>query len=179
MLEHTVNSNLDPVFRTNCPSRAILDQIMDKWSLMALEVLQEPRRFNAIKRCLDGITQRVLTQTLRKLERNGMVSRTVIAGRILGVESPSRLWAARSKSHSQPSSSGRWKTWGRCKSIKGTMIRRRLTRQSSKNQGNRRSYPSAPERIRMNCRTGDHQSQRQAGDQDVRFIIRRTSWSND
>ncbi|WP_342240772.1 winged helix-turn-helix transcriptional regulator [Inquilinus sp. OTU3971] len=51
-----------------------------------LAVLREPRRFNAIKRRLDGITQRVLTQTLRKLERNGMITRTVITGRVLGVE---------------------------------------------------------------------------------------------
>jgi len=76
----------DPVFRADCPSRAILDQIADKWSLLVLAVLREPRRSNAIKRRLDGITQRVLTQTLRKLERNGMVTRTVIAGRVLGVE---------------------------------------------------------------------------------------------
>ena len=46
--------------------------------MLVLMVLREPRRFNAIKRRLDGITQRVLTQTLRKLERNGMVTRTVL-----------------------------------------------------------------------------------------------------
>ena len=76
----------DVVFRPDCPSRAILDQIMDKWSLMALAVLREPRRYNAIKRRLDGVTQRVLTQTLRRLERSGMVTRTVIVGRVVGVE---------------------------------------------------------------------------------------------
>lgn len=76
----------DPVYRGDCPSRAILDQIADKWSMLVLAVLREPRRFNAIKRRLDGITQRVLTQTLRKLERNGMVTRKVIDGPQLGVE---------------------------------------------------------------------------------------------
>ena len=76
----------DPVFRADCPSRIILDQIADKWSMLVLAVLREPRRFNAIKRRLDGVTQRVLTQTLRKLERNGMVTRTVITGPVLGVE---------------------------------------------------------------------------------------------
>jgi DNA-binding HxlR family transcriptional regulator len=76
----------DPVYRGDCPSRAILDQIADKWSMLVLAVLREPRRFNAIKRRLDGITQRVLTQTLRKLERNGMVTRKVIDGPKLGVE---------------------------------------------------------------------------------------------
>ncbi|SPZ62348.1 HTH-type transcriptional activator hxlR [Serratia quinivorans] len=76
----------DPIYRADCPSRIILDQIADKWSMMVLEVLREPRRFNAIKRRLDGVTQRVLTQTLRKLERNGMVKRRVLDGRVLGVE---------------------------------------------------------------------------------------------
>lgn len=80
-----MNEN-DPVYRADCPSRIILDQIADKWSMMVLEVLREPRRFNAIKRRLDGVTQRVLTQTLRKLERNGMVKRRVLNGRVLGVE---------------------------------------------------------------------------------------------
>ena len=78
--------DIDPVYRADCPSRAILDQIDDKWSMLVLMVLREPRRFNAIKRRLDGITQRVLTQTLRKLERNGMVTRTVLDGKTLGVE---------------------------------------------------------------------------------------------
>lgn len=76
----------DPVYRADCPSRVILDQIADKWSMMVLAVLSEPRRFNAIKRRLDGVTQRVLTQTLRKLERNGMVTRRILDGRVLGVE---------------------------------------------------------------------------------------------
>ncbi|MFB9948720.1 winged helix-turn-helix transcriptional regulator [Rhizobium puerariae] len=79
-------SENDPVYRADCPSRVILDQIADKWSMMVLAVLNEPRRFNAIKRRLDGVTQRVLTQTLRKLERNGMVTRRVLDGRVLGVE---------------------------------------------------------------------------------------------
>jgi DNA-binding HxlR family transcriptional regulator len=79
-------SENDPVYRADCPSRVILDQIADKWSMMVLAVLSEPRRFNAVKRRLDGVTQRVLTQTLRKLERNGMVTRRVLDGRVLGVE---------------------------------------------------------------------------------------------
>lgn len=78
--------DFDPHFRTDCPSRQILDQIADKWSMMTLFVLKEPRRFNAIKRRLDGITQRVLTQTLRRLERNGMVVRRVLSGPPIGVE---------------------------------------------------------------------------------------------
>lgn len=76
-----------PVYRADCPTRVILDQIGDKWSMMILAVLcPGPRRFNAIKRQLEGITQRVLTQTLRKLERNGMIRRRVLDGSPPGVE---------------------------------------------------------------------------------------------
>ena len=78
--------DVDLHFKVDCPSRQILDQIADKWSMMALFVLREPRRFNEIKRRLAGITQRVLTQTLRKLERNGMITRRVLPGPPLGVE---------------------------------------------------------------------------------------------
>lgn len=87
MREDTVTPTLDIAFPARCPSRPILDQIADKWSMMVLAVLlREPQRFNAIKRSLAGVTQRVLTQTLRKLERNGMVTRTILPGRVLGVE---------------------------------------------------------------------------------------------
>ncbi|MBB4278375.1 winged helix-turn-helix transcriptional regulator [Rhizobium mongolense] len=84
-MDELISEN-DPVYRADCPSRVILDQIADKWSMMVLAVLSEPRRFNAIKRRLDGVTQRVLTQTLRKLERNGMLTRRILDGRVLGVE---------------------------------------------------------------------------------------------
>ncbi len=72
--------------KSDCPSRPILDQIADKWSLMVLAVLEEPRRFNEIKRRLEGVTQRVPTHTLRRLERNGMVVRTVLPTSPVGVE---------------------------------------------------------------------------------------------
>lgn len=76
----------DIAFRADCPSRPILDQISDKWSMMAMAVLERPTRFNEIKRRLDGVTQRVLTQTLRRLERNGMVERRVLPTSPVGVE---------------------------------------------------------------------------------------------
>jgi DNA-binding HxlR family transcriptional regulator len=75
-----------PRFSVDCPSRPILDQISDKWSMMAMAVLERPTRFNEIKRQLEGVTQRVLTQTLRRLERNGMVRRRVLETSPLGVE---------------------------------------------------------------------------------------------
>lgn len=75
-----------PRFNVDCPSRPILDQIADKWSMMAMVVLERPTRFNEIKRQLDGVTQRVLTQTLRRLERNGMIRRRVLETSPVGVE---------------------------------------------------------------------------------------------
>lgn len=74
------------VFAADCPSRPILDQIANKWSLMVLAVLDEPRRFNEIKRRLAGVTQRVLTQTLRRLERDGLIERRVLPTSPVGVE---------------------------------------------------------------------------------------------
>lgn len=74
------------VYRADCPSRPILDQIADKWSMMVLAVLEKPHRFNEIKRRLEGVTQRVLTQTLRRLERNGMIERRVLPTSPVGVE---------------------------------------------------------------------------------------------
>ncbi|MYM86781.1 transcriptional regulator [Rugamonas sp. FT82W] len=66
-------------FSADCPSRALFDQVSDKWSMLVLISLEEePVRFNAIKRRLEGVTQKALTQCLRKLERNGLLSRHVI-----------------------------------------------------------------------------------------------------
>jgi DNA-binding HxlR family transcriptional regulator len=73
-------------FSADCPSRPILDQIADKWSMMVMSVLSEPRRFNEIKRRVGGVTQRVLTQTLRRLERNGMIARRVLPTSPVGVQ---------------------------------------------------------------------------------------------
>ena len=54
--------------------------------MMDMAVLIEPRRINEIKRRLEGVTQRVLTQTLRRLERNGMIERRVLPTSPVGVE---------------------------------------------------------------------------------------------
>lgn len=53
---------------------------------MTLAALDRPTRFNELQRRLDGVTHRVLTQTLRRLERNGMIRRTVIPTSPVGVE---------------------------------------------------------------------------------------------
>lgn len=57
--------------------REILDRVGDKWSLYIVGALREgPRRFNELKRAVEGISQRMLTLTLRGLERDGLVTRT-------------------------------------------------------------------------------------------------------
>lgn len=77
----------DPCFSANCPNRLLFAEIADKWSMMILTVLeQQPRRFNDIKRLLEGISQKSLTQTLRRLERNGIITREVISSSPVAVE---------------------------------------------------------------------------------------------
>ena len=71
----------------SCPNRIVLDQISDKWFvLVILTVSEKPIRFNEIKRRIGGITQKALTQCLRKLERNGIVERCVVATSPIAVE---------------------------------------------------------------------------------------------
>ncbi len=71
----------------NCPGRLLLDQVADKWSVLILAALcPEPLRFNAVKRQLEGITQKALTQALRRLQRNGLVARRVIPHSPVAVE---------------------------------------------------------------------------------------------
>ena len=74
-------------FDETCPSRSLFDNIADKWSMMVISVLDAgPMRFNGIKRHLEGVTQKALTQCLRRLERNGLISRRVIMTSPIGVE---------------------------------------------------------------------------------------------
>ncbi|MEZ5655418.1 MAG: helix-turn-helix domain-containing protein [Sphingobium sp.] len=74
-------------FSVDCPSRLLFDQIADKWSMMVLTVLDDgPMRFNAVKRSLEGVTQKALTQCLRRLERNGLVLRRVVPVSPVAVE---------------------------------------------------------------------------------------------
>ncbi|MBB5082354.1 winged helix-turn-helix transcriptional regulator [Nonomuraea endophytica] len=65
-------------FLRACKPRAILDMLTGKWSTLVMGALLDgPRRFNELRRILDGITQKMLSQTLRALERDGLVRRTV------------------------------------------------------------------------------------------------------
>ena len=64
--------------REGCEVRQILDRIADKWSLLAIALLEgRTLRFSELRREIDGISQRMLTVTVRQLERDGLVTRTV------------------------------------------------------------------------------------------------------
>ncbi len=69
-------------FLAGCPSRQLLDRISDKWVALVLAALEsddEPRsmRYSELSRQLAGVSQKMLTQTLRSLERDGLLTRTV------------------------------------------------------------------------------------------------------
>jgi DNA-binding HxlR family transcriptional regulator len=67
-------------FSATCPTRTVLDTIADRWATLIIDLLAEgPRRFGALQRAIGGISQKMLTQTLRTLERDGLVRRTVYA----------------------------------------------------------------------------------------------------
>jgi DNA-binding HxlR family transcriptional regulator len=64
----------------DCPVREVLDRVGDKWSVLIIVLLgQGTHRFNELHRTIDGISQRMLTLTVRNLERDGLVKRTVYA----------------------------------------------------------------------------------------------------
>jgi DNA-binding HxlR family transcriptional regulator len=68
------------VYQDRCPTRLVLDRLADKWALLILDRLEDgPVRFNTLRRDIQRITQKVLAQTLRKLERDGLVARQVHA----------------------------------------------------------------------------------------------------
>jgi DNA-binding HxlR family transcriptional regulator len=70
-----------------CPVRDVLDRIGDRWSLLVILVLRPgPQRFNALKRAIGDVSQRMLALTLRHLERDGLISRTVIPTKPPSVE---------------------------------------------------------------------------------------------
>jgi DNA-binding HxlR family transcriptional regulator len=61
-----------------CPSRQVLDALSDKWVTLVLSALSEgPQRYSALARTIAGVSQKMLTQTLRMLERDGLVTRTI------------------------------------------------------------------------------------------------------
>lgn len=68
------------VFDSNCPTRQVLDCIADKWTVLIIRRLAGGTlRFAQLRRSVDGISQKVLTNTLRALERDGIVTRRIYA----------------------------------------------------------------------------------------------------
>jgi DNA-binding HxlR family transcriptional regulator len=66
------------VFDPQCDSRQVLDLIADKWTaLVVYDLARGTRRYSELQRDIGGISQKMLTQTLRKLEADGIVRRTV------------------------------------------------------------------------------------------------------
>lgn len=75
----TTPQDYDPYVQ-GCPSRALLDRIGDRWTVLVIGILADgPQRFSQLRRRVDGVSQKMLTQTLRGLEADGLVTRTVFA----------------------------------------------------------------------------------------------------
>ena len=65
-------------YLATCPARQVLDSLSDKWVTLVLNALSEgPKRYSDLARTIAGVSQKMLTQTLRQLERDGLVTRTV------------------------------------------------------------------------------------------------------
>jgi DNA-binding HxlR family transcriptional regulator len=68
------------VYSADCPTRHILDRVGDKWAVLILLLLREqPTRFNQLRRTIEGISQKMLSQVLKSLERDGLIRRRAIA----------------------------------------------------------------------------------------------------
>jgi DNA-binding HxlR family transcriptional regulator len=64
-------------YSSQCPTRFVLDRVADKWTVLILGLLaQQTTRFNALLKQVDGLSQKVLSQTLKRMERDGLVTRT-------------------------------------------------------------------------------------------------------
>jgi len=75
------------VYLAQCPCRSLLDLLANKWSTLAIGALEDgPRRFGQLQRKLEGVSPKVLTQTLRRLEGAGFLDRTIIPAVPLHVE---------------------------------------------------------------------------------------------
>lgn len=75
----TTPQAFDPYVQ-GCPSRALLDRIGERWTVLVIGILADgPHRFSQLRRRVDGVSQKMLTQTLRGLEADGLVTRTVFA----------------------------------------------------------------------------------------------------
>ena len=77
-MEQTVEQLVADVFSRDCTSREVLEHVTGKWAVLALTALHEgPRRFGELRRRVDGVSEKMLAQTLQVLERDGLVHREV------------------------------------------------------------------------------------------------------
>jgi DNA-binding HxlR family transcriptional regulator len=66
-------------YSADCPTRQILDRVGDKWAVLILLLLRnQTKRFNQLRRAIEGISQKMLSQVLKSLERDGLIRRRVI-----------------------------------------------------------------------------------------------------
>jgi DNA-binding HxlR family transcriptional regulator len=83
----TTSSPASERFEISAPHRELLDQVLDKWSLLILnELCERPMRFSELRRVIPAVTQKSLTATLKRLERNGIIERAVLSTRPVAVE---------------------------------------------------------------------------------------------
>lgn len=86
-MPETEGSRVSGELRIEHAHRELLDQVLDKWSLSVLnELCERPCRFNDLRRAVPTVTQKSLTATLRRLERNGIVEREVVSSRPVAVQ---------------------------------------------------------------------------------------------
>jgi DNA-binding HxlR family transcriptional regulator len=79
-------SHTDPL-EISAPHRELLDQVLDKWSLSVLnELCEQPCRFSQLRRAIPAVSQKSLTATLRRLERNGIIERKLLSSRPVAIE---------------------------------------------------------------------------------------------
>jgi DNA-binding HxlR family transcriptional regulator len=83
----TDSTSMTDRFTIAAPHRELLDQVLDRWSLHVLdELCERPARFSELRRLVPAVTQKSLTATLRRLERNGVVERVVLSTRPIAVQ---------------------------------------------------------------------------------------------
>jgi DNA-binding HxlR family transcriptional regulator len=79
-IEKSTHKEVACAFHAQCPTRLVLNRIADKWTVLVMILLEnDVKRFSQLRREIEGISQKMLTQTLRGLERDGLVTRKVYA----------------------------------------------------------------------------------------------------
>jgi DNA-binding HxlR family transcriptional regulator len=78
--EHDPACDRNDVYAAACPCRSMLDLLANKWTALAIGALEEgPHRFGELRRRLEGVSPKVLSATLKRMEAAGLVDRTVFA----------------------------------------------------------------------------------------------------